>query len=180
MTARRWLGATAIVAVVALLAWAAFAVLGRGSSTADSKLIGKPVPAIALPQLEGADAVALASPGKVTVINFWAPWCVPCLAEHEMFNRVIGTYPADDVRFVSVAYQSDDSDVSAFLDRVGRNMPAMRDADGIASIDFGVTGVPETFIVDRDGIVRHRVAGAVTDKELAELVDPLIADPPAG
>ena len=87
-----------------------------------------------------------------------------------MFNQVAPTYPPDDVRFVGVVYQSEDSQVSEFLDRVGRNIPTLRDADGIASIDFGVTGVPETFVVDRDGIVRYRVAGPVTQAKLTELL----------
>jgi cytochrome c biogenesis protein CcmG/thiol:disulfide interchange protein DsbE len=168
-----------IVAVVGLVAWAAFAVLGRGSSAAASKLIGQPVPSLTLPQLEGADAVALAEPGTVTVINFWAPWCVPCVGEHEMFNRVVPTYASSGVRFVGVAYQSDDADVSSFLDRVGRNVPTLRDANGLASIDFGVTGVPETFFVDRDGIVRYHVAGPVSEAKLHEYVDDLLAPAPA-
>ncbi|MFT3853670.1 MAG: redoxin family protein [Ilumatobacteraceae bacterium] len=172
---RRTLLVGLLVLVVAGLAWAAFAVLGRDSTVADSKLIGKPVPALTLPRVEGGDDVALAATGVVTVVNFWAPWCVPCLGEHELFNRLAPAYDPGDVRFVGVVYQSEDSQVSPFLDRVGRNVPTVRDANGIASIDFGVTGVPETFFVDRDGIVRYRIAGAVTEAKLTELLGRLLA-----
>ncbi|MCU1504599.1 MAG: hypothetical protein JWM12_3953, partial [Ilumatobacteraceae bacterium] len=110
MRRRRIIVTAGVVAVVAALAWAAFVILGRGTSLADSELLGKPVPELALPQLEGADAVRLASPGVITVINFWAPWCVPCLGEHTMLNRAVDTYPADEVRFVAIAYQSHDAD----------------------------------------------------------------------
>ena len=176
--ARRALFVGLIVVAVAGLAWAAFAVLGRDDSVADSKLIGKPVPALTLPRVEGDDAIALATPGTVSVVNFWAPWCVPCLGEHQLFNRLAPAYSTDDVRFVGVVYQSEDAQVSSFLDRVGRNIPTLRDSDGLASIDFGVTGVPETFLVDRDGIVRYRVAGPVTEAELGELLAELLDDPP--
>ena len=178
MTARRALVVGLLVVAVAGLAWAAFAVLGRDSSVAESKLIGKPVPALTLPRVEGGDAVSLATTGAVTVVNFWAPWCVPCLGEHALFNRLAPAYDAADVRFVGVVYQSEDSQVSGFLDRVGRNVPTVRDADGLASIDFGVTGVPETFLVDRDGVVRYRIAGAVTEAELTELLAELLAATP--
>jgi cytochrome c biogenesis protein CcmG/thiol:disulfide interchange protein DsbE len=180
MNRRRIIATTGVVVVVGGLAWAAFVILGRGAADNQSKLIGKPVPAIALPQLEGTDAVRVSSPGTVTVINFWAPWCVPCLGEHRMLNRVVGTYPANEVRIVAIAYQSQDNDVSSFLDRVGRNVPTLTDENGLASIDFGVTGVPETFVVDQTGIVRAHVNGALTQKELAALVDPLLGTTPAG
>jgi cytochrome c biogenesis protein CcmG/thiol:disulfide interchange protein DsbE len=177
MRDRRVVATACIVAAVALLAWAAFVILGRGTSNDTSRLIGKPAPDVALAQLGGADAVRLTAAGKVTVINFWAPWCVPCLGEHEMLNRVVGTFPADRVRIVAVAYQSQDTDVSSFLDRVGRNIPTLTDEDGLASIDFGVTGVPETFVVDAGGVVRAHVNGAITERRLTELVDRLLAAP---
>jgi cytochrome c biogenesis protein CcmG/thiol:disulfide interchange protein DsbE len=179
VTTRRIVAVVAAVVVVAGLAWAAFAVLGRDSSVADSKLVGRPVPALTLPRVEGDDGVLLAGTGTVSVINFWAPWCVPCLGEHELFNRVAPAYERDDVHFVGVVYQSEDAQVTSFLDRVGRNIPTVRDADGIASIEFGVTGVPETFFVDRDGVVRYRVAGPVSEAKLTELLGRLLGAPPA-
>jgi cytochrome c biogenesis protein CcmG/thiol:disulfide interchange protein DsbE len=118
--------------------------------------------------------VKLSSPGQVMVINFWAPWCVPCLGEHQMLNQTVAGFAADKVRFVGIAYQSTDSDVADFLDRVGRNIPTLRDPDGVASIDFGVVGVPETFFVDPTGIVRARVAGPLTQKLLTTVIDRLL------
>ena len=173
----------ALVAVATLavggLAWAAFAVLGRDASVADSKLIGRPVPALTLPRVEGDEGVALADAGAVSVSNFGAPWGIPGLGEHELFNRLAPTSAGDDVRFVGVVYQSEDTQVSSFLDRVGRNIPTVRDANGIASIEFGVTGVPETFFVDRAGVVRYRVAGAVSEAKLTELLGELLDAPSA-
>jgi len=175
---RRALAVLVVAAVVGVLAWAAFAVLGRGDSITDSPLVGQPAPAVVLPALESDAMVRISAPGKVVVVNFWAPWCVPCLGEHQMFNRVVGTWSPDDVGFVGVAYQSATSDVTDFLDRVGRNVPTLRDDTGKASIEFGVVGVPETFFIDRDGIVRARVAGPVSERLLTDVVNRLLAGQP--
>ncbi len=170
MTRRRWVVGGAVASVVAVLAWSAVVVLGSGAATTDSALIGKPVPAVVLDQVEGAAGVPVAASGRVTVINFWAPWCVPCLGEHRMLNSAAAAYDPSDVQFVGVAFQSDDAEVSNFLSRVGRNVPTLRDRDGIASIEFGVVGVPETFVVDRHGFVRARVAGPISRTRLDALI----------
>ncbi|MEO5724136.1 MAG: TlpA disulfide reductase family protein, partial [Ilumatobacteraceae bacterium] len=114
MNSRRLFVTVALLTVVAAVALAAFVILGRGTSMTASKLIGQPVPNVALAQIDGDSAVRLGSPGHVVVVNFWAPWCVPCLGEHQMLNRVAGSFPADKVRFVGVAYQSADADVDDF------------------------------------------------------------------
>lgn len=174
MTRRRWLVGLAVGAVVGVLAWAAVVVLGRGESTTDSALIGRPVPNVVLDQVEGTARVSIATAGRVTVINFWAPWCVPCLGEHRMLNSAAAAYDPAEVQFVGVAFQSDDAEVSNFLSRVGRNVPTLRDRDGIASIEFGVVGVPETFVVDRSGMVRARVAGPLDRARLDSIVGELL------
>jgi cytochrome c biogenesis protein CcmG/thiol:disulfide interchange protein DsbE len=157
--------------VVALVAWAGFTVLARDGAEA-SRLIGRQVPAIVLPEAETGEAFSLAAPGRVLVVNFWAPWCVPCLAEHRMFAAAAAEL-GDGVVIVGITYQSELGDVSRFLDRVGRATRTLADDDGRASIEFGVTGVPETFFVDQSGVVRDHVTGPVDqerfDTALAEL-----------
>jgi cytochrome c biogenesis protein CcmG/thiol:disulfide interchange protein DsbE len=171
---RRWIVLAVVLAGTVGLAWSALAVLGDDGSIVDSPLVGRPVPAVELEDLGSGDLVRLAAPGQVVVINFWAPWCVPCKAEHELFNRLAPEW-IDDVRIVGVAYQSDPAEVVTFLDRVGRAVPALIDADGRASIEFGVAGVPETFFVDRSGVVRARVSGAVSETQLRAIVERLRA-----
>ncbi len=175
MSKRRAITAMAVVLLVAGLGWAAFAVLARGASITDSPLVGKPAPVVVLTSLEGTDPVRVIAPGRVMVINFWAPWCVPCLGEHQMLNRVMSRWSADDVGFVGITYQSDVADANDFLNKVGRGVPSLHDIEGRASIEFGVAGVPETFFVDRDGIVRARVAGPLTERLLTDIVDRLLA-----
>ncbi len=170
----RWIVAAAIAAVVGGIAWAAFAVLGDDPSITDSPLVGKAAPVVVLSALERDGEVRVSAPGKVLIINFWAPWCVPCKGEHQLFNRAISQWSPDDVQMVGIAYQSDDADVSAFLDIVGRNIQTLRDDNGEASIEFGVSGVPETFFIDENGIVRARVAGPVNEKLLTTVVTRLL------
>ncbi len=167
-----------VTVVVGGLAWAAFAVLGSERSITDSPLVGRAAPEVVLTKVDTDELVRIAAPGKVMVVNFWAPWCVPCLAEHEMFNRITSNWSSADVGFVGVAYQSSDGDVRAFLDRVGRNVPTLRDPEGRASIEYGVAGVPETFFVDRSGVVRARVAGPVTEALVTKVVTRLLAGEP--
>ena len=168
--ARRVAVVVASLAVLALLAWASFAVLSRGSDESASALLGAPVPALSLADAESGEVFQLAAPGKVLVVNFWAPWCIPCRPEHEMLNRVALDLSPDDVTIVGITYQSEPGDVRTFLDEVGRNIRSFADADGRAAIEFGVTGVPETFVVDATGIVRRHVVGPLEAGQLERLV----------
>ncbi len=158
------------LALVGLLAWASFVVLSSGSDEADSAMIGSPVPALSLADAESGEVFQLTSPGKVLVINFWAPWCIPCRPEHEMLDRVVLGLSPDDVTVVGITYQSDPDDVQTFLDDVGRSMRSFADPDGRASIEFGVTGVPETFVVDTAGVIRRHVVGPLEEGQLERLI----------
>ena len=156
--------------VVVLLAVAAFVALSRRDQSAASRLIGKPMPTLVMTDAESGEAFALAAPGRILVVNFWAPWCVPCLGEHRMLNAAATTLDPDTVALVGIAYQSDDAAISTFLNKVGRAVRSLQDVDGRASIEFGVTGVPETFVVDENGIVRGHVSGPVSQAQLLDLI----------
>jgi cytochrome c biogenesis protein CcmG/thiol:disulfide interchange protein DsbE len=167
----RLAGITVAVLVVGLLGVTAFVALGREDGTPASRLVGTAMPVLRLPDAESGQTFDVAAPGKVLVVNFWAPWCVPCLAEHRMLNAAAVTFDPDRVAVVGIAYQSEPKDISTFLDKVGRNVRSLQDADGLASIDFGVTGVPETFVVDAHGVVRDHANGPVTREQLAAMID---------
>ena len=179
------------VALVPLAAFAAIAALfffrlGAGDpSKLPSALIGKPAPDIALPALEslagpngavpGIDPAAFK--GAVTIVNVWASWCVPCHEEAPLFMKV-----AQDnrIRVVGVNYKDQPEKALNFLKRYGNPFAAVGvDANGRAGIEWGVYGVPETFIVGRDGVIAYKLVGPLTpdniDTVLRKEIDKALA-----
>jgi cytochrome c biogenesis protein CcmG/thiol:disulfide interchange protein DsbE len=140
-----------------------------------SPLIGKPAPAFSLPQL-GQPALALAAEqmkGQVWVLNVFASWCTPCLAEHPYVTQ-LGRQPG--VRLVGLNYKDRPEDAKAWLRRHGDPYAAIVvDADGRVGIDYGVYGVPETFVIDKQGVIRHKQIGPITPEALEKRILPLLA-----
>lgn len=143
-----------------------------------SALIGRPPPGFALPPVEGvADIPALTAadlspplPGPV-LVNFWASWCVPCIIEHPQLMRL----SRDGVPLFGVNYKDKASDARAFLQRHGNPFARLgADEPGRVAIDWGVYGVPETYLLDRQGIVRWRWPGPITPEVLREDLRPLL------
>jgi cytochrome c biogenesis protein CcmG/thiol:disulfide interchange protein DsbE len=131
-------------------------------------LVGKPLPDVTLPALEDGQPVplrALAAQGPV-VINFFASWCAPCAQEAPALNELAGQH----VRIVGVAYKDAPEKSRAFLDRLGDPyVQRLVDRDGRAGIEFGVTGVPETYLVGRDGVVLDKHTGPLEAADVEAL-----------
>lgn len=146
-----------------------------------SALIGKPAPPLSLPPLDarakGFSRTDLAA-GRVTVINVWASWCVPC---REEAPALIQLAKLPGVALVGLVYKDKAGKARAFLDEVG-NPFARIDADssGRAAIDWGVYDVPETFVIDGRGIVRLRYSGPITPDVLSSTILPAIESARAG
>jgi cytochrome c biogenesis protein CcmG/thiol:disulfide interchange protein DsbE len=164
-----------------LLGFAAVAVwflqgLGRDPAAIPSALIDKPVPEFRLPPLEGSGKPALASEdlrGRVALVNFFASWCAPCRVEHPLLMRLAAERR---VAVYGISYKDAASASRRFLDQLGDPYAAIGwDHDGRIAIDWGVYGVPETFVVDRAGRIRHRHVGPLTEEALARTLRPMIA-----
>lgn len=148
----------------------------RDPASISSALVGKSVPPFALPGLT-PEAPGLGDAdlkGQVTVLNFFASWCAPCRAEHPLLKE-LAQVPA--VRLVGITYKDRAADSLRFLAELGDPFAAIgTDETGRIGIDFGLTGVPETFIIDRDGIVRYRLAQPIDRSRLTDEILPLIAE----
>ena len=139
-----------------------------------SPLIGKPAPAFQLPLLAAPDKTFSQKEmlGKVWVLNVWASWCAPCLVEHPQITRLSGAVPV-----VGLNYKDSIDDAVPWLKRNGNPYVAtVQDPAGRIGIDYGVYGVPETYVIDRKGVIRYKRVGPVTPEILKEKIEPLLKE----
>ena len=133
----------------------------------DSPLIDQVAPAFELPRLGDGVLVDRGSlEGKPTVINFWATWCASCPMEHPLLVRAAKEFEGR-ATFVGIAYNDKNAAISSWLRRNGGEAyPTLVDVNGKAAIAYGVYGVPETYVLDRDGIVRYKHTGPINPRAL--------------
>ena len=145
-----------------------------------SALIGRPAPAVDLPPVAGLERDGKAIPGisaaefrgNVTVVNVWASWCIPCHDEAPLLN----TLAADSrIRLIGINYKDQPDNARRFLGRHGNPFAAAgADGNGRASMEWGVYGVPETFLVGRDGNIAYKLVGPITEANLDRVLKPEI------
>ena len=160
------------IALVVLLAVG----LRLNPSEVPSPLIGKPAPAFDLPLLTAPEQRFSEKTmlGKVWVLNVWASWCPPCLQEHPVVSQMArsGIAPV-----VGLNYKDTRQDALPWLQRNGNPFQVVVfDADGRIGIDYGVYGVPETYVIDRQGIIRYKQIGPLTPDLVQRKIDPLLKE----
>jgi cytochrome c biogenesis protein CcmG/thiol:disulfide interchange protein DsbE len=163
--------------LVAFLVLAAFLYVGLGLNPHEvpSPLIGKPAPAFTLPQLhEPAKQFSTQDmKGKVWLLNVWSSWCVSCREEHPVLielarQNIVPVYGLD--------YKDKREDGEAWLERGGNPyVLSISDIEGRVGIDYGVYGVPETYVIDKQGIIQYKEIGALTPQNLHNKILPLVA-----
>ncbi|GLS30119.1 cytochrome c biogenesis protein CcmG, thiol:disulfide interchange protein DsbE [Mesorhizobium albiziae] len=148
---------------------------GRDISAVPSALIGQPAPQTSLPPLEGSNLPGLESAdfaGKVTLVNVWASWCAPCRQEHPLLYEL-----SRDQRFTiaGLNYKDRPENARRFLGELGNPYKAIGvDDAGRAAINWGVYGVPETFLVGKDGKIAYKHVGPLSPESIAGEVMPQI------
>jgi cytochrome c biogenesis protein CcmG/thiol:disulfide interchange protein DsbE len=146
-----------------------------------SALIGKPAPQFALPPIEGFEKngapgeglrTADLATGEVTIVNVWASWCGPCIQEHPI---LVWLKEQHELRLVGINYKDAPDKALQFLERLGDPYDLLgADRDGRAAIDWGVYGVPETFVVDGRGEILYRYAGPLSERVVREELLPAV------
>lgn len=150
--------------------------LTRDPREVPSPLVGKPAPAFQVPQL--AEPAKTFSPadmkGKVWMLNVWASWCVSCRQEHPL---LVEFARAQTAPLIGMDYKDQRQDALNTLRQAGNpyDLTAV-DADGRVGIDYGVYGVPETYVIDKEGIIRYKQIGPITSEALEKKILPLIAE----
>jgi len=169
-----------ILALVVAIAIAMIGVLAFGLTrdprAIPSPLIGRPMPNFSFELFAGGTLDTRALHGKVIIVNFWASWCYPaCYEEAPRLQRMWERYRERGVVVIGANVQDRESPAREFIRKFGQTFPNGMDLTGKISIDFGVYGVPETFVVDRNGIIVAKFVGAVPEEWMMEHVERLLA-----
>lgn len=170
------------VVIVAGLAFVVLAVIFAGRFGTDprissSPLIGKPAPNSDIALMDGSGSVLIDDfRGDILVVNYWASWCFGCRTEHPALLQGADAYSNFGVTFIAINYQDSPKNAEDFLEELGRSAVTVYtvDADSRTAFQWGVIGLPETFFVDRDGIVVGKVSGPLTYELLSQTIDRII------
>ena len=166
----------AYIPLLVFVVMAVFFAIGLTMNPRDipSPLIGKPVPEFSLPPVKGG-TLGLSSAdlrGQVSIVNVFASWCVACREEHPI---LMGIKEQGLVPLHGINYKDKPDDARAWLDQMGDPYTRIgADMSGRVAIDWGVYGVPETFVIDRDGMIVHKHIGAITPEALRKTIMPII------
>jgi cytochrome c biogenesis protein CcmG/thiol:disulfide interchange protein DsbE len=154
-------------------AWSLLA--GRDPASIGSVLVGRPAPRLEVTALrEGEPPLtdALLKTGKPVIVNFFASWCTPCLAEHPLFTRLAAR---DGAVIIGIAWKNKPDEARAWLKRLGDPYKfAGADMEGRTGLDWGLSGVPETYLVDGQGIVRRHFRGPITERDVTDSILPFL------
>ena len=167
----RWIAlGLAVVAIAFLLVLATRK--SAEQSASDSPLLGKPAPEVIGPGIDGSTVRLSQLRGRYVVLNFFASWCVPCAREHDDLLRFQEAHrEAGDATVLAVTFNNELEDARGFFEERGGDWPVVADDRGKVSLDFGVRGPPESFLISPEGIVLTRIIGEVRYEGLESLIE---------
>ena len=179
---RHWLITGLILSVAVVI----LGILGRGLTltpgTGTTALTGKQANSFSAVWLQGQEFIPEASGSEFTldhvkkkplILNFWASWCLSCQSEARVMEEFWREHQGEDFLMLGIAIQDTEVAAREFAKYHGKTYPLGLDTDGKSAIEYGVTGVPETFFIDRNGVIQHKEAGPVS-RELLDRMLPVI------
>ena len=166
-----------IIPLILFIIMAVFLALGLNLKPSEipSPFINKPAPTFSAPKLDAPEVKLSPADlkGQVWLFNVWASWCVSCRAEHPVLNQLA---KQNAVVIVGLNYKDEPTDAKNWLNNLGNPYDvSIMDQDGRIGIDYGVYGVPETFVIDKKGLIRYKHTGPVSDDDVQKIFLPLIA-----
>ena len=166
-----------IIPLILFIIMAVFLALGLNLKPNEipSPFINKHAPTFSAPKLDAPEEKLSPADlkGQVWLFNVWASWCVSCRAEHPVLNQLA---KQSAIVIVGLNYKDDPTDAKKWLDTLGNPYDvSIMDQDGRIGIDYGVYGVPETFVIDKKGLIRYKHTGPVSDDDVQKIFLPLIA-----
>jgi cytochrome c biogenesis protein CcmG/thiol:disulfide interchange protein DsbE len=169
----RWLRLSIVIAIATLVVVLVLA-FRRAPTDIRTGTVGKPAAAFTLQRLDGTDKMVFDVPrGRVTVINFFASWCIPCKEENPALVRVYERYRASDVVFIGVLYQDSRDSGLRYIRDNGVTWPTGSDDDGRVAFSYGVFGIPETYFIGADGVIAGRHIGPIDEITLVNGIESL-------
>lgn len=163
-----------IVGLVVIGSLLLVSLLGLRQANTPRPEVGRPAPAFSVPLFDGGDMALADLKGKPVVVNFWASWCIPCIDEAPELEKTWQAYKGKGVTFLGIDYVDTEPKAREFMQKHGITYPNGPDLGSRTSYEYRIKGVPETFVIDKDGIVRFVKIGPTTAGELRSVLDPLL------
>ena len=142
--------------------------LNKKDKTLNSPLLNKPIPEINLDSLKNEKLNESDFKKEILLVNFFASWCVPCIVEHDFLFELKKQKP---IKIYVINYKDDIKNLKIWLEKLGNPYSKIGiDETGITGINWGVNGIPESFLIDQNGIIRHKISGVIDEKQIKILL----------
>lgn len=165
----------AAVLPLILLAILGVMLLSRGTDGERSAAtIGATAPVFSLTDLDGNPVSLDDFAGRPVIVNFWASWCAPCVEEIPELQRAVAAHASEGLAVIGIVYNDRSEAAREFMTRMGGGWPSVMDPGGEVARDYGIYGPPESFFVDRDGVIRGRQIGQLSASDLARQLETIL------